>query len=209
MAADRRIGSVGDGRMVLVQLRIQRIAHAVQALELEAVATTGQFEKGCDGERIVGGELRKDPWPQFQQPARAIDEVQVGHFLVAVLRPRSAAHRRAHKRAVRTTFRNRARVLHVQIFIFQRLDDLDVPSPYMLLAPPVQPDRAASIAAVVHVDGTARVQTVHQTASPRLAAFLGEFERITSVPAVSAIALPYRDSLSPKCSTYHGVSYAE
>jgi hypothetical protein len=47
-----------------------------------------------------------------------------------------------------------------------------------------------AIAAVVHVDGTARVQTVHQTASPRLAAFLGEFERITSVPAVLNTSFP-------------------
>ena len=62
--------------------------------------------------------------------------------------------------------------------------DLDVPSPYMLLAPPVRPDRAASIAAVVHVDGTARVQTVHEDANPRLAALLREFEKITEVPAV-------------------------
>ena len=62
--------------------------------------------------------------------------------------------------------------------------DLDVPSPYMLLAPPVRPDRAASIAAVIHVDGTARVQTVHENATPRLAALLREFEKITEVPAV-------------------------
>ncbi|MGH3252859.1 MAG: carbamoyltransferase C-terminal domain-containing protein, partial [Trebonia sp.] len=62
--------------------------------------------------------------------------------------------------------------------------DLDVPSPYMLLAPPVRPAKAGQLAAVVHVDGTARVQTVHEAASPRLAALLSEFLRITGVPAV-------------------------
>ena len=62
--------------------------------------------------------------------------------------------------------------------------DLDVPSPYMLLAPPVRPAMAGRIAAVVHVDGTARVQTVHQSASPRLSALLNELLRITGVPAV-------------------------
>jgi carbamoyltransferase len=54
----------------------------------------------------------------------------------------------------------------------------------MLLAPPARPGRASEIAAVVHVDGTARVQTVGSSATPRLAALLEEFLRITGVPAV-------------------------
>jgi predicted NodU family carbamoyl transferase len=62
--------------------------------------------------------------------------------------------------------------------------DLDVPSPYMLLAPPVRAGKADQIAAVVHIDGTARVQTVHEPDSPRLAALLNEFLKITGVPAV-------------------------
>jgi carbamoyltransferase len=62
--------------------------------------------------------------------------------------------------------------------------DLDVPSPYMLLAPPARPGRASEIAAVVHVDGTARVQTVGSSAAPRLAALLEGFLQITGVPAV-------------------------
>jgi carbamoyltransferase len=62
--------------------------------------------------------------------------------------------------------------------------DLDVPSPFMLLAPPALPGKASEIAAVVHVDGTARVQTVRSSATPRLAALLEEFLRITGVPAV-------------------------
>jgi carbamoyltransferase len=62
--------------------------------------------------------------------------------------------------------------------------DLDVPSPFMLLAPPARPAAAGRIAAVIHVDGTARVQTVDPAASPRLAAVLEEFLALTGVPAV-------------------------
>ena len=36
VAADRRVGAAGDRRTVRAQLRIQRFAHAVQALKLEA-----------------------------------------------------------------------------------------------------------------------------------------------------------------------------
>jgi hypothetical protein len=36
----------------------------------------------------------------------------------------------------------------------------------------------------VHVDGTVRVQNVHEAPSPRLTALLREFEKFTGVPAV-------------------------
>ncbi|GHI98163.1 hypothetical protein TPA0906_00290 [Streptomyces olivaceus] len=62
--------------------------------------------------------------------------------------------------------------------------DLDVPSPYMLLAPPVAPGRADRIAGVVHVDGTARVQTVTPAANPAFAALLGHVHQATGTPLV-------------------------
>jgi carbamoyltransferase len=62
--------------------------------------------------------------------------------------------------------------------------DLDVPSPFMLLAPAVRAERAARVPAVVHVDGTARVQTVDQSVTPRLAALLERLDRLTGVPMV-------------------------
>jgi carbamoyltransferase len=54
----------------------------------------------------------------------------------------------------------------------------------MLLAPPVRADRADRIAGVVHVDGTARVQTIQPAAAPRHAAVLEHFRKITGVPVV-------------------------
>lgn len=62
--------------------------------------------------------------------------------------------------------------------------DLDVPSPFMLLAPPVRPETAGKIAGVVHVDGTARVQSVDPGHSPAFAAVIEHFHQITGIPLV-------------------------
>ncbi|MBC2906748.1 carbamoyltransferase [Streptomyces cupreus] len=62
--------------------------------------------------------------------------------------------------------------------------DLDVPSPFMLLAPPVRPDHADKIAGVVHIDGTARVQTVDPAAAPDYGALIENFNQLTGVPVV-------------------------
>jgi carbamoyltransferase len=58
------------------------------------------------------------------------------------------------------------------------------PSPYMLFVHRVKPQWRDRIPAVVHVDGTARVQTVHTETEPLVAAMLAEFERLTGLPVV-------------------------
>ncbi|MFJ6669396.1 carbamoyltransferase [Streptomyces sp. NPDC091383] len=62
--------------------------------------------------------------------------------------------------------------------------ELDVPSPFMLLAPPVREERTDKIAGVVHVDRTARVQTVDPSAAPAFAALIECFHQITGTPVV-------------------------
>jgi carbamoyltransferase len=57
-------------------------------------------------------------------------------------------------------------------------------SPFMLLAERVRPDWLDRIPAVVHVDGTARVQTVREDQNPRLHRLLKEFDAITGVPVL-------------------------
>ncbi|MGV9772091.1 carbamoyltransferase family protein [Streptosporangium sp. NPDC003464] len=59
-----------------------------------------------------------------------------------------------------------------------------IPSPYMLFVHDVRPAWRDRIPAVVHVDGTARVQTVDRVAEPLLARMLAEFEARTGVPVV-------------------------
>jgi len=54
----------------------------------------------------------------------------------------------------------------------------------MLLVAPVTPERRAEIPAVVHVDGTARPQTVSRNEEPLYWELIHEFERETGVPVV-------------------------
>ncbi len=60
----------------------------------------------------------------------------------------------------------------------------DEDSPFMLLAKRVRPDWVDKIPAIVHVDGTARVQTVRREHNERLYLLLAEFEKITGIPVL-------------------------
>jgi carbamoyltransferase len=57
-------------------------------------------------------------------------------------------------------------------------------SPFMLIAKPVRREWRDRIPAIVHVDGTARVQTVSQDTNPVLYRLLKEFEALTGVPVL-------------------------
>ncbi len=57
-------------------------------------------------------------------------------------------------------------------------------SPFMLIAKRVRPEWRDRIPAVVHVDGTARVQTVREQTNPVLYRLLKEFEALTGVPVL-------------------------
>ncbi len=58
------------------------------------------------------------------------------------------------------------------------------PSPYMLFVHRVRPEWKDRIPAVVHVDGTARVQTVDAADEPLVAEMLAEFEKLSGLPVV-------------------------
>ncbi len=62
--------------------------------------------------------------------------------------------------------------------------DGPLPSPYMLFVHRVRPRWRRRIPAVVHVDGTARVQTVARDEEPLLHRLLEAFERRTGVPVL-------------------------
>ena len=59
-----------------------------------------------------------------------------------------------------------------------------LPSPYMLFTHRVREDWAQRIPAAVHVDGTARIQTVDRASEPLVVQMLEAFERRTGVPVV-------------------------
>jgi carbamoyltransferase len=62
--------------------------------------------------------------------------------------------------------------------------DGPIPSPYMLFVHRVAPEWRERIPAVVHVDGTARIQTIDDERTPRVAALLRAFEERTGLPVV-------------------------
>ncbi|MCK9911210.1 carbamoyltransferase, partial [Microbacteriaceae bacterium K1510] len=57
-------------------------------------------------------------------------------------------------------------------------------SPFMLVAKQVKPAWRERIPAIVHVDGTARVQTVRRESNERLYRLLEAFEALTGVPVL-------------------------
>ncbi|MFO1435235.1 MAG: carbamoyltransferase C-terminal domain-containing protein [Gammaproteobacteria bacterium] len=62
--------------------------------------------------------------------------------------------------------------------------DLTLSSPYMLINAAVNPEHAAKMPAVVHADGTARVQTIEQHINPDLHALLHAIGELNGVPVL-------------------------
>jgi len=62
--------------------------------------------------------------------------------------------------------------------------DSDHESPYMLLAYNTHLQKRESVAAIVHVDGTGRVQTVTEETNPRYYRLISEFEKLTGRPVI-------------------------
>jgi carbamoyltransferase len=60
----------------------------------------------------------------------------------------------------------------------------DDESPFMLRAKRVRPEWVDKVPAIVHVDGTARVQTVRREHNERLHRLLQEFDKLTGVPVL-------------------------
>jgi carbamoyltransferase len=62
--------------------------------------------------------------------------------------------------------------------------DGPIPSPYMLFVHTVRLEWRERIPAVVHIDGTARIQTIDDDNVPHVAALLRAFEKRTGLPVV-------------------------
>jgi carbamoyltransferase len=87
-----------------------------------------------------------------------------------------------------------SRVKHRQAFrpfapivLAERMKEIfegDEDSPFMLIAKPVRKEWRDKIPAIVHVDGTARIQTVREETNPTLYRLLKEFDALTGVPVL-------------------------
>jgi carbamoyltransferase len=67
-----------------------------------------------------------------------------------------------------------------------------IESPYMLLALNVRPELRATVPAITHVDGSARVQTVTEDANPLYYRLIDCFDKLTGVPMVLNTSLNIR-----------------
>ncbi len=73
------------------------------------------------------------------------------------------------------------------LVLLERAPDIfdgPIPSPYMLFVHDVHPQWRDRIPAVVHVDGTARIQTVDPDGEPLVADLLRAFEQRTGIPVL-------------------------
>lgn len=69
--------------------------------------------------------------------------------------------------------------------------DPGTPDPYMLFEHQVRPEWIDRIPAVVHLDGTARLQTVSNTDDPNLAAILREYHKWSGIPVLCNTSANY------------------
>ncbi|HNV68908.1 MAG TPA: carbamoyltransferase C-terminal domain-containing protein [Candidatus Ozemobacteraceae bacterium] len=75
---------------------------------------------------------------------------------------------------------------------------------FMLFAYPARPDKRERIPAVVHVDGTSRIQTVRASSAPRYHSLISAFERRTGVPMV--LNTSFNDSEPIVMSPTHAIN---
>jgi carbamoyltransferase len=164
--------------------------------------TTAALGRGWSDEELEA-ELRRAalPYTRPQSIAAEAARVLAGNGIVAWYQgrseygPRALGHRsllahpgdrdtqtRMNNVKGREQFRPIAPMVRAERFadIFSGV----YPSPYMLFVHDVKPEWTDRIPAVTHVDGTARVQTVHTETEPLVAEMLAEFERLTGLPVV-------------------------
>ena len=73
-------------------------------------------------------------------------------------------------------------VLREDVCAWFDIDDAQADSPFMLRICDVRPDKRARVPAVVHVDGTGRLQTITRASHPALHAVISAFKAKTGVP---------------------------
>ncbi|MEU6738572.1 carbamoyltransferase family protein [Streptosporangium sandarakinum] len=141
------------------------------------------FERPADLAATVAGELAADRIVAWFQGRSEYGPRALGHRSLLAHPGHAANTERLNDVKGREQFRPIAPMVLADRAgrIFSRGP---VPSPYMLFVHDVAPEWRSRIPAVVHVDGTARVQTVEPGSEPLLARLLEEFEARTGLPVL-------------------------
>jgi carbamoyltransferase len=153
--------------------------------EIEAWLTTARlpFERPDDVAEAVAGCLAADGVVAWFQGRSEYGPRALGHRSLLA----HPGHRRNLERLNDVKGREQFRPVAPMV-LEHRVRDIfsrgPLPSPYMLFVHDVAPEWRDRVPAVVHVDGTARVQTVAQSDEPLVARMLAAFERRTGLPVV-------------------------
>jgi carbamoyltransferase len=152
--------------------------------EIEQVLATAAipYERPADIAAATAQVLAADGVVGWYQGRSEYGPRALGHrSLLANPRDRDML-RRLNDVKGREQFRPVAPIINVE----RAADVFDgvLPSPYMLFVHRVRDGWRDRIPAVVHVDGTARVQTVDRREEPTVAALLDRFEALTGLPTL-------------------------
>ncbi|MFG3104809.1 carbamoyltransferase [Streptomyces sp. NPDC048182] len=140
------------------------------------------YEEPDDIAETVAEELARDGIVAWFQGRSEFGPRALGHRSLMSHPGRAANLERLNQVKGREEFRPVAPMV-----LAERAADIfdgPMPSPYMLFVHDVAPAWRDRIPAVVHVDGTARVQTVEERREPLVARMLAAFERRTGLPVV-------------------------
>ena len=153
--------------------------------ELETALKTARlpYERPADVAEAVAETLARDEVVGWFQGRSEYGPRALGHRSLLAHPGRKANLERLNDIKGREQFRPVAPMV-----LAERAGDIfgrgPLPSPYMLFVHDVAPAWQDRLAAVVHVDGTARVQTVDPADEPLVARMLAAFERRTGLPVV-------------------------
>jgi carbamoyltransferase len=153
--------------------------------EVELALRTAQltYERPGDIAEVVAEELAADGVVGWFQGRSEYGPRALGHRSLLAHPGRLENLERLNQVKGREQFRPVAPMV-----LLERAADIfgrgPVPSPYMLFVHDVAPRWRDRIPAVVHADGTARIQTVEESREPLVARMLRGFERRTGLPVV-------------------------
>lgn len=152
--------------------------------QIEAVLRTARvpYERPPDVADAVAEELARDGIVAWFQGRAEYGPRALGHRSLLAHPGRAENLERLNDVKGREQFRPVAPMV-----LTERARDIfsgPLPSPYMLFVHDVAAQWRARIPAVVHVDGTARIQTVDRADEPLLARMLDGFQRRTGLPVV-------------------------
>ncbi|GAA3791381.1 carbamoyltransferase C-terminal domain-containing protein [Sphaerisporangium flaviroseum] len=153
--------------------------------ELAAWLTSARvpYRRPADLANAVAAELAADRIVAWFQGRSEYGPRALGHRSLLAHPGRAANAERLNAVKGREQFRPIAPMVLAER-AHEIFDRGPLPSPYMLFVHDVRPEWRDRIPAVVHTDGTARVQTIDPGADPLLARLLEAFDARTGLPVV-------------------------